>query len=198
MECSSIFRVPTTVLNRHHKPGMVHKGEEIRKSKLKYVLAAVGVIALLVLGFYSYVALKPPPVVADPFENRHDLDSELTALGVLQRFLESWKLGDMRQMMKYARACDRPKDGDKEFEEKLQTRYGNVRLQKYQVAKFRPTSESLYEFRVNLEGEDVRTKGSLKGGVDARVLLDAVNPAQGKMAVWGVSIRSDSDAPVWE
>lgn len=190
-ECECIFRVPTL---RQRKAGKVVTGEAIRRGAGKWVVLLI-VLALLAgtAGAGWYLWLKPNPVAKDPFEKIEDLWPVSSPHGVLQRFLESWKMGDLQLMLEFCLPSSLPGREDKEFEDWLQSMFGNVRLIDYTIEGVKELKLGVYEYRVILEGEDSRTKVKLKGRMCPRVSSERIDEDEVR---WGVEIRTA--APSWE
>jgi hypothetical protein len=95
-------------------------------------------------------------------------------------------------MMKYCRPGQK-NPGDKRFDDW----FGNVKLLKADPKGVKRDPEiDVYEYRVDIEGVDKRTKAALKGGMAPRVVLERIDTPEGKRSVWGIDI--DSAAPMWE
>ena len=105
-DCGSIFRVPAI---RRGQAGTVVRGEQIRRSRAKFVVVLIILLIAAGGGYCAWLKYgREKPVPEDPFAGREDLADPATSRGTLQRFLESWKLGDLELMVRYCRPSEEP------------------------------------------------------------------------------------------
>ena len=184
-DCGSIFRVPAI---RRGQAGTVVRGEQIRRSRAKFVVVLIILLIAAGGGYCAWLKYgREKPVPEDPFAGREDLADPATSRGTLQRFLESWKLGDLELMVRYCRPSEEP---DMEWVESV---FGNVDLTSYKEKPDKAIGVSRHVYRVDLEGEDARTKARKKGRMTPTVVLEGVPGSETK---WGVDLASA--APRWD
>ena len=196
-ECKAIFRMPAV---KHRRKGQVLRGEHIKTGSLKRLFLFVLVLAVVGGGVYfayDYYKTRKKAVEEKKkgdFDNVAGLFPEDKPYGILQRFLESWKRGDLDLLLDYVRKEDREraKTDDKE-RDRLKNRFVAKVLVKYTTTGYKAPRRNVMTYQLEVDVKDVQS-----GLIERGMMKPTVHLEQGdnNTTRWGVDISTA--VPKWD
>jgi hypothetical protein len=178
----------------HRKPGEVLTGEQISRGTGK--LVAIIILALIIVGAGGYLtwwALTQSRLASnvpdDPFTETANIGPITEPYGILNRFMESWKVNNMDYMLLFVRADDR-KQPDKAW---IQSVFLNYRIVGYKIEGYMDLGRGLREFKVSIEAKEARTDITKRGVIKPKLYLE---PGTVMKERWCVELSSA--VPQWD
>lgn len=192
-ECKAVFRMPAV---KHRRRGEAIRGERMRTGAGRNVLLLVIILGLVGVGgyyAYSFIANRggdDGKIEGDPFPDVLDLEPENTAKGVVQRFLLSWKRGDMKLILHYVRDQDREAaENDSDQMDRLKDHYIENQLVDYELGEWQWVDfkrKDAVEWVVQVKSTNKRSTLTREGSMKIRI--DLVSPPDSPDEVWRVEL----------